>query len=320
MRFDSVQTLISEAISNLTGMNFASNAMAREMSGVSLGIAQGTGSNDFALALRVRSSSAYDLPFVTSLMTAACGEVNKRVTGVIRAPRRIPMSAFADEQGKRDRMRPLRAGYSVGHHAITAGTLGCFVLKGKEIFMLSNNHVLANSNQAKIGDAILQPGNYDGGKNPEDVVGKLAKFKVIVENNNLMDAAIASIDKKYLPTDFSIPEIGKIGKDIIAPKDILGQKVQKTGRTTGHKVGKVSAVNVNGVKVQYHTGVAYSFDNQIEVIMEDGSSFSQGGDSGSFVTDMKGNPVALLFAGSTAHTIVSPIEAIFKEFGVVAAR
>jgi len=29
--------------------------------------------------------------------------------------------------------------------------------------MLSNNHVLANSNAAKKGDAILQPGSADGG-------------------------------------------------------------------------------------------------------------------------------------------------------------
>jgi hypothetical protein len=73
-------------------------------------------------------------------------------TGVIRAL-----------QAPTDRWRPAPGGVSIGHFNITAGTLGCLVTRGSDLFILSNNHVLANSNAASAGDAILQPGKYDGG-------------------------------------------------------------------------------------------------------------------------------------------------------------
>jgi len=67
-------------------------------------------------------------------------------------------------QGHQDKWRPAPGGVSVGHVAITAGTIGCLVHRGDEIFILSNNHVLANCNKAQIGDAIIQPGRYDGAR------------------------------------------------------------------------------------------------------------------------------------------------------------
>jgi len=68
-------------------------------------------------------------------------------------------------------IRPAPGGWSVGHFAITAGTIGTGVydiLPGGSVhpprpglgmplpfYILSNNHVLANSNGANIGDPIL---------------------------------------------------------------------------------------------------------------------------------------------------------------------
>src|SRR5256885_12833142 len=49
-------------------------------------------------------------------------------------------------------------GFSVGHPAITAGSIGARVTDGVNVYILSNNHVLANSNDASIGDPELQPG------------------------------------------------------------------------------------------------------------------------------------------------------------------
>ncbi|MGH7457200.1 MAG: hypothetical protein ACRENG_37975, partial [bacterium] len=45
-------------------------------------------------------------------------------------------------------------------------------------------------------------------------------------------------------------------------------------------------------------------------------SFSAGGDSGSLVVDLSGNPVGLLFAGGSNTTIANPIGAVLTEFGV----
>ncbi|MBZ0293442.1 MAG: S1 family peptidase [Anaerolineae bacterium] len=79
----------------------------------------------------------------------------------------------------RDRFRPtIPSGVSIGHYKITAGTLGTIVtdrISGEKL-ILSNNHVLANSNSAEIGDPILQPGPTDGGQNPADTVARLERF------------------------------------------------------------------------------------------------------------------------------------------------
>src|SRR5205823_3669095 len=57
-----------------------------------------------------------------------------------------------------------------------AGTLGCLVRREGQVFVLSNNHVLANSNEAQRGDAILQPGPHDGGRFPDDQIADLEDF------------------------------------------------------------------------------------------------------------------------------------------------
>ena len=282
---------------------------------VAFGVAPGSDANSFKLAVRSRTPFGLDLPPVQNIVSQVKSEADILVTGNIRGPRRVVGLGTADKSEMKERMRPLRAGYSVGHHRITAGTLGVFV-KGKEgIMMLSNNHVLANSNTAKVGDAILQPGRYDGGADPKDIVGKLVAFKEMKENGNIMDAAIASIDKAYLPKDLSLPKIGKIGKKIISPSDILGKQVQKIGRTTDYTKGTVTAVNLRNVAVGYGEGKVFRFDQLIEVRIP-GGSFSAGGDSGSFVVDMDRNPVGLLFAGSAQNTLLCAIEPILKEFKV----
>ncbi|MBK8022682.1 MAG: hypothetical protein IPK19_14925 [Chloroflexi bacterium] len=82
-------------------------------------------------------------------------------------------------QTPRERFRPtIPGGVSMGHYKITAGTLGAIVRDRatNELLILSNNHVLANSNDALKGDPILQPGPTDGGKNPGDMVATLERF------------------------------------------------------------------------------------------------------------------------------------------------
>jgi hypothetical protein len=81
--------------------------------------------------------------------------------------------------GPKDQWRPLiPSGVSIAHYLVTAGTFGILVYDTTtgEPLILSNNHVLANSNDSLIGDAILQPGPTDGGKNPADAIAKLWKY------------------------------------------------------------------------------------------------------------------------------------------------
>lgn len=83
------------------------------------------------------------------------------------------------QQSARERYRPvIPSGVSIGHYKVTAGTLGTVVKDRStgELFLLSNNHVFANSNDALVNDPILQPAAMDGGQNPADVVAKLERF------------------------------------------------------------------------------------------------------------------------------------------------
>lgn len=73
------------------------------------------------------------------------------------------------------RVRPLVAGVSIGNWAITAGTLGWFFKDGKGREMLgSNAHVFAEDplKSFSFEKRIIQPGRYDQGTVPEDIVGR----------------------------------------------------------------------------------------------------------------------------------------------------
>jgi hypothetical protein len=208
------------------------------------------------------------------------------------------------------RIRPARGGFSVGHYQITAGTIGtcCYDLSpfpgmpGK-YYILSNNHVLANSNEARIGDPILQPGPYDGGRLAADVIARLTRFVPIRfisgkdEPVNYVDAATA--EGSLADLDRAVYWIGSVKRLYEAPK--IGDIVQKTGRTTGFTTGKVT--NINGtVYVNYSGGKVARFTQQIIT-----TAMSAGGDSGSLVTNLDEGAVGLLFAGSSTTTIVNNI-------------
>jgi len=208
-------------------------------------------------------------------------------------------------QGNSGRYRPAPGGVSLGHYRITAGTLGCLV-KDKnsgKFFILSNNHVLANSNNAKKGDPILQPGPYDGGKKPKDTIGYLENWVEIEfgKEANSVDAALAE------PKNINLvkSEIMLIGLPRGVAKAKLGMPIQKSGRTTGYTTGKIKDISAT-VKVNYDNQVAL-FRNQILT-----TNMSQGGDSGSLVLDMQKRAVGLLFAGSELVTILNPIATVFN--------
>jgi hypothetical protein len=93
------------------------------------------------------------------------------------------------------RDRPAPSGISIGHIAITAGTLSCLVVDNtdKTLCILSNNHVLANENAGVPGDAIVQPGVADGGTSPADDIATLKRFVMINATGNTVDCAIGQV-------------------------------------------------------------------------------------------------------------------------------
>jgi hypothetical protein len=213
--------------------------------------------------------------------------------------------------------RPVPIGVSTGHPDITAGTISCRVKNASGVYALSNNHIYADENRATIGDNVLQPGPYDGGKNPQDAIGTLSAFVPIMFDgtNNTVDAAIALSSTANLGNATPSNGYGK-------PKSTMASayarmQVQKYGRTTALTQGRVYATNAT-VNVQYDQGVA-RFVGQIIITP---GNFSAGGDSGSLVvkSDRNANennkPVGLLFAGSNTITVANPINAVLSVFGV----
>ncbi|WP_096190119.1 chymotrypsin family serine protease [Evansella halocellulosilytica] len=211
------------------------------------------------------------------------------------------------------KIRPVKGGWSIGHPDITAGTVGAIVYNREEsnltkYYILSNNHVLANSNNANIGDPILQPGAVDGGSAPDDQVATLSRFvpidltpdKPLSEHENVIDAAIAEGSLQELDRDiyWSGYVRGWVEKDEVE----VGAVVKKIGRTSGYTTGEILSVDAT-IDVNFGNNRVARFHDQILT-----THMSEGGDSGSLVTDMENRAVGLLFAGSTEVTILNQIE------------
>ena len=217
------------------------------------------------------------------------------------------------------RIRPAKGGYSVGHKNITAGTIGTCVydiLPGGTVsppahgvgippryYILSNNHVLANTNAASIGDAVLQPGPIDGGIDPADRIATLSRFVPInfaAGAGNLVDAAIAQAQFHDLDREiyWSGPVRGWRRKTGVT----VGMVVKKTGRTTNFTTGRITAINAT-INVNYGGGKVGRFVDQIVT-----TNMSAGGDSGSLVTTLDNVAVGLLYAGSSVAMIANQIE------------
>jgi hypothetical protein len=226
------------------------------------------------------------------------------------------------KQNLRKKVRPLEPGYSVGHKDITAGTIGGFFIdKDGDLVALSNNHVLANENAAKVGDPMYQPGPIDTSANmkfrnwPDPVknlpyFGTLKKFARMNKTGNTHDSAIAVVNKKLVDLGLVsavYPVIGKKAAGFDTAK--VGDQVQKCGRTSGYTTGKVVALH-GTFSVGYDFGVAEFNDCVVTTNM------SRGGDSGSIIYDLDMNAVALLFAGSSKVTIANPIEIVKNYYGL----
>jgi hypothetical protein len=208
--------------------------------------------------------------------------------------------------------RPVECGVSCGHTRISAGTLGCIVTSnGTDRFILSNWHVLTDTNGAQPGDDILEPGPLDGGRaNPP--IARLTAYQPVDFNvPNRIDAAIARVVRT---TDVQ-PGIDTIGPIAATPMPAaLYQSVRKRGRTTLHTIGVVMDLAAD-VYVRYGNRVA-KFKDQIAVAGVNGV-FSAGGDSGSLVVDaVSRRPVGLLFAGGGNTTFCNHIGDVLGPFGV----
>lgn len=219
--------------------------------------------------------------------------------------------------------RPIKLGTSGGNvkDASTSfccsGTLGSLVTKGGVQYILSNNHVLARSDSATVGEAISQPGLIDSScrVTSADTVANFSQAIKLGTNN--VDAALAQVITGDVTSTGEILAVGVPASTTATAT--VSRGVAKAGRTTGFTCGTIGSVNTN-VSVQYQAGCnsgrkfTISYTNQVVI---NSSTFSAGGDSGSLiVTSDTAQPVALLFAGSSTTTIGNPITDVVKALGI----
>lgn len=243
------------------------------------------------------------------------------------------------------RQRPALGGISVGHLNVTAGTFGSAVRDARtgEPLILSNNHVLANASagndgRARVGDVILQPAIYDGGQQPDDVIGTLKRFvpihvqapqatcpralgiqrglnalmQILVPDyqiefrrlgrkDNLVDAAVAE-PRDPDAISFDIMGIGEL-QGTRQPQE--GLRVRKSGRSSGLNEGAITVLDAS-IKVNMGDVGEALFTDQIIT-----DPMANPGDSGSVLVDDENLVVGLLSAGSSRISVSSRIDHVF---------
>ncbi len=243
-----------------------------------------------------------------------------RALSADRTPVNILHTGQIDAYGHRHRERPSPCGISVGHHRVTAGTQGVLARgrsgqRERRLLLLSNNHVLANANDCKAGDPIMQPGPLDLAAAPGNQIGILEQWVPLdfdAGATNVVDCATAWCWPDRVRKDFLYPGASGFSYFRVGSAPIpafVGMMVGKSGRTTQLTSGRVIDVNAS-IRVNYGGGRVANFRDQISIRGNNNLLFSQGGDSGSLIWqwDQGRTPVGLLFAGGGQLTFANKLD------------
>ncbi len=210
---------------------------------------------------------------------------------------------------RKRRWRPAPAGVSVGHPAITAGTMGTPPLETADgtVVTLTNRHVAAPVGEADTGDDFLQPGPSDGGTADSDV-GELRDWSEVSRDApNRSDSAVVAVDDETV-ADYVLG-VGPLAGWTETERDAT---YTKSGRTTGVTTGELRArdarIRVNGY---YDAPTVFEGVDVFEPM-------SAGGDSGSVIGIERSDGfygTHLLFAGSDRSTIGVPMNTVQEIHG-----
>ena len=234
------------------------------------------------------------------------------------------LSAKVATKERTDEWIPAPGGVSCGPHN-AEGTLGRWALRNRIYGISSCNHVLGDVNQNPLGTLILQPGPVSGGtaENAKarlivlpliDLIGpsecpiantivnrlntaaRLLRRKTRIPKPvreaglNLVDCAWAeAIDDKFVD-----PEILEIGLPKGECEFEVGERVKKSGRSSGLTYGTVTSVDA-AINVSMGNGEIAMFTDQIEIGTP---GFLIPGDSGSDLLNMGDEVGGKGFAGS----------------------
>lgn len=227
---------------------------------------------------------------------------------------------------RRGRQRPVVAGISAGHFNITAGTIGYFCRSTRHgddpahVFVLSNNHVLANVNQGHAGDDLYQPGPLDGGT-AADHFADLTRCVPIHLGGATPNRVDAAIGRLRADTEHRA-EVCSIGAITGVAQATEGMLVRKHGRTTGYTEGKVTDESYDALVGMDHNdpSVVALFENQMRIErVAPYAAIGLGGDSGSLVVRQDESvAVGLYFAGPPggSYGVANHIQDVLNELEI----
>ncbi|GGW96214.1 hypothetical protein GCM10010297_17610 [Streptomyces malachitofuscus] len=291
--------------------------------GVGIGRSASSGQQTLNVYLaQPRESEDVETLLVERLRVGAAGSPRVAVVPVV--------TGMIEPQAYTFHRRPAPGGISV-HRTPTSqpvsGTLGCLVTgrsdpRDKRTLILGCNHVLANSNNAELGDVIIQPGGRDGGSAPQDLIAVLERFVELK-----FDGSINSVDGATAwaaPAEVS-PNILMTG--VLGPVEVpidsttgavtVDSLVFKSGRTTEITAGIVREVGASHW-VDYPMGQAF-FSGGIGIEGTIGH-FSELGDSGSIVWSLEfvRNPVGMIYGGTQnfSRSFAHPIDIVTQALDV----
>jgi hypothetical protein len=232
------------------------------------------------------------------------------------------------------------------------GTLGALLHdEAGSQYILSNNHVLAESDQARMGDTIVQPALIDRNcdQNAGRTVGSLRYVVPLANAATNVDAALAEVAAATVDPGGAILQLGSAGTGpngsigAAAPAAGPGQAISpelftpeaaplfvaKSGRTTGLTCSSIDAVDLS-IEVDYYKDCAETqpyyrktFAGQIGI---GGDGFSDSGDSGALIVNSaNAQPLALYFAGGTDNrggglSVASPIHDVLAALDAESGR
>ena len=262
------------------------------------------------------------LPNPTTVVVTAVSQADPSKSGTGR------VQVFQSNPNQNAQSLPVELGTSGGNiddksgRFCCGGTLGSLLSRNGSFYILSNNHVLARSDQAAAGEPISQPSIIETNCSTTgtSTVAHLTSFVNLQASGNNVDAAIALIVPGAVDLTGNILLLGGTatgstpdsgpphqGKGIRAT---VGMPVAKSGRTTGLTCSTVATTSLS-TSVSYQTtcngstSFSVTYRNQVAV---SGSGFSAGGDSGSLIVDqLTADPIALLYGGSDTETVGNPV-------------
>lgn len=299
----------------------------------------------------IDSKGNYTAPHAisSSLVPATNAPITVAITAVSQASATATGTAIVTltTQQQQTQSEPVKLGTSGGiindayGNYCCSGTLGSLLTRNGTLYILSNNHVMANSagnsGSPDVGAAITQPGliEVNCASSSTHTVANLSEYFPL-ETGSIpkIDAALAAVSSGAVDTSGNILLLGSTLTNGVpvpgAPKSGIGLTpaqafgapyngaVAKSGRTTGLTCSTIVGTNVaSSVSYYTHCGdtnAAFTV-NYTDLIAVNGGDFSDTGDSGSLiVTQSTAEGVALLFAGSDTDTVGNPITDVLPDF------